>query len=160
MENLMRPMRSAIAATVLATAFGLAGCGSIGTPGAGGTMTAEAQIGAIRSSHGMTPLSRDAKLEAAALEQAGYMARAGKMEHTTGWGKDFATRIRSNGIEGNAAENLAHGRMDVGKVFQMWMDSPPHRHNMLNPRYRHYGLAYVKAGKNSDKRYWALVLGD
>lgn len=156
----MKTVRRALAATLAIAALGLAGCGSMQPTGGGTAVSAEARLASLRSQSGMPPLVRDERLEAAALQQAGYMARAGRMEHTTGWGKDFKTRIRANGIEGNAAENLAHGRMDVGRVLQMWMDSPPHRHNMLNPRYRHYGLAYVKAGKDSDKRYWALVLGD
>ena len=53
------------------------------------------------------------KLEKAAAEQAGYMARASKMSHKTGWRKDFATRMHKNGVEGAAAENVAYGAMDA-----------------------------------------------
>ena len=35
------------------------------------------------------------------------MASSGKMVHTTARGRDFLTRVRGNGIEGAAAENIA-----------------------------------------------------
>jgi uncharacterized protein YkwD len=104
-------------------------------------------------------LSSDARLEQAARQQAGYMAGAGRMSHTTGWGKDFAARVKDNGIEGAAAENIAEGRMDLPRLFDMWMRSPPHRRNMLDARFGHFGLAYAGGGKNGQWRYWALVLG-
>jgi uncharacterized protein YkwD len=81
------------------------------------------------------------------------------MAHTTGWGKDFASRVKENGIEGAAAENIAEGRMDVPRLVDMWMHSPPHRRNMLDPRFTRFGLAYATDGKNDQWRYWALVLG-
>jgi uncharacterized protein YkwD len=65
--------------------------------------------------------------------------------------------MRQNGVEGPAAENIAHGRMEVAKVFQMWVDSPPHRRNMLDPRFSRYGLA--SATDAEGRRYWALVMG-
>jgi uncharacterized protein YkwD len=87
------------------------------------------------------------------------MAGARRMEHTTGWGKDFASRVKDNGIAGAAAENIAEGRMDLARLFDMWMKSPPHRRNMLDARFTRFGLAYVRDSKNADWRYWALVLG-
>ena len=50
------------------------------------------------------------------------MARSAEMSHRTGWRKDFATRMKENGVEGAAAENVAHGAMDPEKLFRMWMD--------------------------------------
>lgn len=104
-------------------------------------------------------MAPDSQLEQAALQQAHFMAGAGRMEHTTGWGKDFASRVSDNGIEGAAAENIAQGRMDLTRLFDMWMNSPPHRRNMLDPRFTRFGLAYVADAKRPDWRYWALVMG-
>lgn len=126
--------------------------------GVGGAGSATGYMSEIRTSQGLAPLAYDARLEAAALEQAGYMARSGRMDHTTGWGRDFSTRMGHNSIGGPAAENIAAGRMDMRKVFQMWMDSPPHRRNMLDPRMSRFGVAYVPGGKDGQTRYWALVL--
>lgn len=123
----------------------------------GASRSGESYLAEIRSSHGLSPLSPDGTLEKAARQQAGYMAGAGKMTHTTGWRKDFATRMERNGVEGAAAENVAHGRMNLGKLFDMWMHSEGHRRNMLDPRFSKYGLASATA--SDGERYWALVLG-
>lgn len=127
--------------------------------GGGASTTGVAYLQTIRSEHGLPPLTPNPTLERAALQQAGYMARAGRMAHTTGLGKDFATRMNANGVEGAAAENIAHGRMEPAKLFSMWMNSDGHRRNMLDPRFSSFGLAYVRADAGSEERYWALVLG-
>ncbi|HEV2504296.1 MAG TPA: CAP domain-containing protein [Mesorhizobium sp.] len=139
----------------------LAGCGTLRTTGEGGGASSSASglVGKIRSSAGLSAMAPDSQLEQAALQQARYMAGAGRMEHTTGRGKDFASRVSDNGIEGAAAENIAQGRMDLTRLFDMWMNSPPHRRNMLDPRFTRFGLAYVADAKRPDWRYWALVLG-
>jgi uncharacterized protein YkwD len=115
-------------------------------------------LAAIRASHGLSRLSADPRLERAALQQAGYMARAGRMAHDTGRGRDFASRMNGDGIAAPAAENLAHGRIDPDRLFAMWMASPGHRRNMLDERMNRFGLAYVDEGGNGGQRYWALVL--
>lgn len=140
----------------------LSACGSLRRPpggGAGASASATSIMNGYRAANGLSALSPDPQLEKAALEQAGYMAGAGRMAHTTGRGKDFASRVKGNGIAGAAAENIAEGRMDLTRLFAMWMNSPPHRRNMLDPRFTRFGLAYVRDGEKADWRYWALVLG-
>jgi uncharacterized protein YkwD len=114
-------------------------------------------INAIRTSKGLAPLAADARLERAALQQAGYMVRSGRMAHTTERGRDFAARMDDNGIGGPAAENIAHGRMDLERLFSMWMNSEHHRLNMLDPRFSRFGLAYADEAE-SGRKYWALVM--
>ena len=93
----------------------------------------------------------DPRLEQAALRQSGYMARAGRMTHRTGYGKDFVSRLRDDGIAGPAAENIARGRMELGQVFDAWMNSSGHRRNMLDPRFSRYGLASVEEAGGSGR---------
>ena len=130
---------------------------SIDTASVGASASAQEVYGYVRGSAGLSSAKPDPALEKAAMQQARYMAATGRMVHTTGRGRDFATRMRQNGVEGPAAENIAHGRMEVAKVFQMWVDSPPHRRNMLDPRFSRYGLA--SATDAEGRRYWALVMG-
>lgn len=130
---------------------------SIDTASVGASASAQEVYGYVRSSAGLSAARPDPALEKAAMQQARYMAATGRMVHTTGRGRDFSTRMRQNGVEGPAAENIAHGRMEVAKVFQMWVDSPPHRRNMLDPRFSRYGLA--SATDAEGRRYWALVMG-
>lgn len=130
------------------------------TPGkvAGASAAANSNVQGIRSENGLAGLNADATLERAALQQAGYMASAGRMAHTTSWGRSFASRVRDNKIHGLAAENIAMGHMDMDQLFARWMASPPHRRNMLDPQFTRFGLAYAESTNGSAERYWALVL--
>ncbi|MBX3582479.1 MAG: CAP domain-containing protein [Rhizobiaceae bacterium] len=164
MNKITRRRFSAPAALALLSAVVLSGCQSIADFGysgsgnaVGSSASGEAYLAAIRREHGLQPLKSDPKLEKAAAQQAAYMADASKMTHRTGWRKDFATRMRQNGVQGAAAENVARGYMEPSRVFQMWMNSKGHRRNMLDPRFAHYGLSSAKDG--SGQKYWALVLG-
>ncbi|GLS37048.1 hypothetical protein GCM10010869_26410 [Mesorhizobium tianshanense] len=153
--------RALLRAAGLAALAGLAGCATVLPTGEGAGVSASAagRLAGIRTSAGLGPLVPDPRLEQAALQQAGYMARGGRMTHTTGWGKGFASRVRGNGIAGAAAENIAAGRFDEPKLFDIWMHSAGHRRNMLDPRFTRFGLAYVRDGRDSSLRYWSLVLG-
>ncbi len=146
----------------LAAMTGLAACSTVSLPtgeGAGVSSSATATLAGIRASAGLPALVPDAQLERAALQQAGYMASRERMSHTTGWGKDFASRMKDNGVRGAAAENIAEGRFDQQKLFDIWMHSAGHRRNMLDPDFSRFGLAYVRDGRDGAVRYWSLVLG-
>lgn len=151
--------RSLLGFAAVAAIAPLAACQSIGTAGksAGASGSASSNIAAIRSANGLGTMTSDSALERAAAQQAVYMARAGRMTHTTGLGRSFAARVEDNEIHGAAAENIAVGHMDIDRLFAMWMASPPHRRNMLDARFKRFGLAYAETA-NSSERYWALVL--
>jgi uncharacterized protein YkwD len=141
-------------------AFTLAACGTVheAGPGAGVSASARSTVAELRQENGVEPLKADAALEKAALQQAGYMARSGEMEHTTRLGRDFVSRMKQDKIHGLRAENIAYGAFDTSKVLDVWMHSPPHRKNMLDARIRRFGLAYVSDGNG--RRYWAMVMAD
>jgi uncharacterized protein YkwD len=153
--------RMLLRAASLAALAGLAACATVLPTGEGAGVSASGagRLAGIRASAGLGPLVADPRLEQAALQQAGYMARGGRMTHTTGWGKGFASRVKGNGITGAAAENIAEGRFDEQKLFEIWMHSAGHRRNMLDPRFTRFGLAYVRDGRDNSLRYWSLVLG-
>lgn len=149
-------------AAALCALLALAACQTARSPGegAGASASAADRLAQIRFDNGLPALVSDSRLERAALTQSGYMATAARMTHDTGWGKDFPSRMKKDGIEGVAAENLAHGRMDLSKLFAIWMKSQFHRRNMLDPRLSRFGLAYVRAKNGSEERYWTLVVGN
>ena len=150
---LRRGARNAAAALAL---LALAACqSSMFSGGDAASASGTAYLADIRSSHGLKPLLADPELERAALRQAGYMAAAGSMKHTTGFGRTFSARMKSTEINGAAAENIAQGRMSLDELFDMWMASEGHRRNMLDPRFGRFGLASAGEG---EERYWALVL--
>ena len=145
-------------AFVLATSLILlAACSP--TPGIeGSTYRGPTSLAGIRAENGLSSLSADPALEAAALEQARFMADAGMMAHTTRRGGTFSNRMRSKPTNGGAAENIAHGRFGTDELFRRWMESPPHRRNILNRTFSRYGLASATDPKGGGRRYWALVL--
>jgi uncharacterized protein YkwD len=150
-------IRAVVAATGL---LALSGCADLGVVSESDVATSSAvsYMNDARRSNGLPAASPDAQLDRAALEQARYMAAAGEMTHITRRGRDFASRTKDNEIKGTAAENVAYGATDIGRVMQMWMDSPAHRRNMLDPRFSHFGVATATDARG--KRYWAMVLGE
>ncbi len=152
--------RRFISLAAVATLLPVAACQTMGPAGngTGASGSASTNIDNIRKANGLSLLASDSTLEKAAGQQAVYMAKAGRMAHNTGWGKSFEARVQDNEIHGAAAENIAMGRMDIDRLFAMWMASPPHRRNMLDARFNRYGLAYAEAKGGGGERYWALVL--
>ncbi|MDW6024944.1 CAP domain-containing protein [Mesorhizobium sp. BAC0120] len=157
-----RPALAAPIAALLVSLIGLSACGTLGpgvvTESGGVTRSALGYMNQARQANGVAPAAPDARLEQAALEQARYMASAGRMTHTTRLGRDFVSRKNANRIDGAAAENVAvdYGNPDIGRIMKMWMASPGHRRNMLNPAYSHFGVA--SAADDKGRHYWAMVL--
>jgi uncharacterized protein YkwD len=152
--------RAAMAAMAMLSLATLSACADLGavTESDFASTSAASYMDAARRSNGVRAATPDAQLDRAALEQARYMAASGEMTHATRRGRDFASRKKDNEIKGVAAENVAYGATDIGRVMQMWMESPPHRRNMLDPRFSRFGVASATDAKG--KRYWAMVLGE
>lgn len=51
-------------------------------------------------------------------------------------------------------ENLAAGQTSCEMVVQQWMDSPGHRANILNKKFKFLGVAYLYNEKGHYKHYW------
>ena len=152
--------RNLLPMAALCASLALAACqtgGPVATSG-GASASGVSYLTEIRTSHGLPPLAYDARLEQAALQQAAYMARSGRMEHTTGWGKDFARRMKSNGVDAPAAENIAVGQDSAAAAFEAWYRSPKHLENMLGAGYRGLGVAVVSNPASGGLPYWAMVL--
>jgi uncharacterized protein YkwD len=156
--------RPGLGLAIAALLIGLSGCGTLKpgvvTDSGGATSSALSYMNEARQANSVALAAPDARLEKAALEQARYMASAGEMTHTTRWGRDFVSRKNANGIRGVAAENVAveYGDPDIGHIMKMWMNSPGHRRNMLDPRFSHFGVA--SAADSKGRHYWAMVLGE
>jgi uncharacterized protein YkwD len=73
----------------------------------------------------------------------------------------FSERIRATGyLFSVAAENIALGALDPAGVVKIWMDSPPHRANILNPEVTDvgFGLSEPDDPDQTILRYWSLSL--
>lgn len=108
------------------------------------------QLNAVRAQHGLAPLKESKELDAAAAEHSREMAVDGYFDHSSLDGTSFSTRIAhwygSSGYSyWSVGENLLWSSPAIGAVraLQLWMRSPEHRANILNPRWREIGVSAV-----------------
>lgn len=95
-----------------------------------------------RSTNGLSSLTINQKLVAAAQAKADDMAARGYFAHTSPDGKDSWYWFRVAGYDyQSAGENLAVDFSDSVDVESAWMNSPSHRDNLLNAKYTEIGIA-------------------
>jgi uncharacterized protein YkwD len=109
-----------------------------------------AGINDIRRARGLRPLRNNARLAAAADFHSKDMARKGYFEHDSANGTAFWRRIErfylSRGFRSwTVGENLLWGSQTYGPAFAVreWMNSPPHRANILSREWREIGIGAV-----------------
>lgn len=118
----------------------------------------------FRRSNGRAPLAPNAALDAAAAEFAAFMARTGRYSHEAD-GREPAQRAEAQGYAWClVAENIAFVMSSAGiepaelpgRFVQGWIDSPGHRHNLLEPDATEIGVAV--AGSARGDRYYAVQM--
>ncbi len=110
-----------------------------------------------RAEKQLSPLRGNSLLAAAAARHARDMAAHDKMSHEGSDGSDPETRIHEAGYYGQRlAENVAEGYKTSDEVLAGWMDSPPHRENILGD-FRDMGAA--RATNPDGKVFWAVEFG-
>ena len=119
-----------------------------------------------RRSHGLVPLSGNARLGRAAGRYAADMVRRGYFSHVSPEGLTFVDRLRDAGYLGrcawSAGETLAWGsgaESSPRSRVQAWMHSPPHRAVLLGRSYREAGIAVVK-GSPGDGTVGSTYVGE
>jgi len=108
------------------------------------------QVNVLRASRGLVRLRVSPGLTAAATAHSTSMARKGYFSHNSANGASFSQRLAyfypARGFRSwSVGENLLWSSPDVGaaRALKLWLASPPHRANLLNPRWREIGLAAV-----------------
>ena len=108
-------------------------------------------INAERSSRGLGALRMNARLSRAAAGHSRDMVRNTYFSHDSIDGKTMLDRIRAAGYVGRnsvftVGENLGWGsgrKAAPRALVQTWMNSPPHRANILQGRFRELGVGLV-----------------
>jgi Cysteine-rich secretory protein family len=96
-----------------------------------------------RANAGLEPLAWDNALADAAQHHADRMVRGGALSHQYSGETDLAQRAAQSGARFQTiAENIALGDSPQ-TISTQWMDSPPHRANILDPRLNAVGIAIV-----------------
>ena len=164
--------------TALAVAFALAtlaltaptsalaaGCANADVlPGEGSEATlAKATVCLVnreRTRRHMRALRVNRRLSRAAVVHTQDMIERHYFEHVSLAGRDVVDRLLSTGYLGKVrtwlvGENLAWGRgtrSTPRQIVTSWMNSPGHRRNMLNRRFREIGIGVVFSAPDGNSR--------
>jgi len=118
----------------------------------------------LRAASGWKPLSSEPRLSAAALRFAQYMAETDRYGHEVD-GRQPAERARAQGYDHClTAENIAFASSARGfqadelaqRLFDGWVQSPPHRRNLLDGDMTEAGMAVAQSARSG--RYYAVQL--
>lgn len=99
-----------------------------------------------RLERGLAPLAVHPGLRAAAEKHSRKMADMGSMAHDYPDYPSLAERLRAEEVcFTRAGENVAHGEgVGLGDIHDGFMQSPPHRGNILDSRYTDIGIAVFR----------------
>ena len=101
---------------------------------------------AARSEQGLAPLRWDDSLAQAARAHADLMLQTGQFSHQLPGEAALPVRAAQAGAHFQTiAENIAEGP-GVDSIQNSWMNSPPHRANILDPNLNAVGFAVVGHG--------------
>jgi uncharacterized protein YkwD len=124
-------------------------------------------INAERSARRLRPVSSNERLQRAAQwmaddmarHQTLDMARHQTLDHTDSRHRDVAARLEAFCYNGARlmAENIAKGQKTPDAVVKGWLQSPPHRANLLHPEVQEVGIG--RALDQDGGQYWVLDLG-
>lgn len=113
-----------------------------------------------RTGRRMRALRVNRRLSRAAVSHTRDMISRSYFEHVSAAGKNVVDRLLSTGYLGQVkswlvGENLAWGagsRSSPREIVISWMNSPGHRRNILNRRFREIGIGVVfgAPGRNSE----------
>jgi uncharacterized protein (TIGR03000 family) len=109
-------------------------------------------INAEREKAGLDPLVADPKLNRAARSHSLNMAKQSTLAHELD-GKGASERMKDAGYRLRMfGENCGVGSRTPAQVVQMWLNSPPHKENILKAEFNETGLG-IATGKGGKKYY-------
>ena len=115
-------------------------------------------VNSLRASYGLPAFIYDAKLAAAAQNQAAWMAQTGIYSHYQTNGSSPQSRANAAGYSGTANENIVGGtNLSPREGVLWWQNSAIHNQTMLSRQYIHAGVGYAVSGDG--QRMYVLVVG-
>lgn len=119
------------------------------------------KINKVRQNEGLPLLSFNPSLMRAARGHSAQMLQSGHFSHLGAHKSTFSERInKAEYLCLEAAENIAFCPLDAKRMLGIWMNSTPHRRNLLSPAIFHLGVAAAPESKlkSRDNHYWTLSL--
>jgi len=110
-----------------------------------------------RSDNGIGRVRDNVRLRNAAVNHSQSMVSQGFFSHTSLNGRTFVDRIESTGYMRGArswlvGENLVWGSGELStpaNLVKAWMESPPHRANLLRGRFKELGVGVQRGTPNN-----------
>lgn len=161
MKKILRVLAVMLAVLTFGTSLALAAArpqgnsDGAGTEDYGSNFPAEVLelVNQERARAGVRPLQPAEDLTAAASIRAEELPR--RFAHTRPDGRDCFTAIKRHYRA--AGENIAAGQRSPAEVMDSWMHSEGHRHNILNPAFKYFGLGFYAAPDSAMKFYWTQL---
>jgi uncharacterized protein YkwD len=100
-----------------------------------------------RARRGISPLRLNDRLSRAAARHSADMARRNYFEHGNFVGRIRAVDYLSGASSWRVGENIAWGTGRYARpaaIVRAWMNSPPHRRNILNSGFREIGIGIAR----------------
>ncbi|MEZ5100838.1 MAG: CAP domain-containing protein [Thermoleophilia bacterium] len=109
-----------------------------------------AAINDLRARYDLAELRPNQQLARAAAAHASAMAEGGFFSHSSADGSAFSDRVLrfyrvTQARRWSIGENLLWASPEPGvrRALRMWLESPPHRRALLDPRWRDLGLVAI-----------------
>ena len=118
-----------------------------------------------RRQHGLHKLRANPRLSLASQRHSNDMARRKYFEHGNFVGRIKASRYLQGSGSWSVGENIAWGSGELAtpnEIVKAWMNSPPHRHNILHGQFKEIGLGVtrgVPVRQNYDGATYATDFG-
>jgi uncharacterized protein YkwD len=109
-------------------------------------------INAFRAQHGLAELRINTQLTTAARAHSHQMAQKGYFAHESADGSAFWKRMHgfyASAHSWSVGENLLWSSpgIDGARALKLWLASPEHRKNLVDPRWREIGVSAVHAAQ-------------
>jgi len=119
-----------------------------------------ALVNSARAAHGLPSLTPQTQLTAAAREHNFDMACNNFASHTGSDGSTLRERVGRQGYTFSwIGENYYVGHVDPQSAFSWWMNSTPHRDNILNVHYSQIGVGYAWDASSPYGGYYTIDFG-
>lgn len=114
-------------------------------------------INDVRLARGLSELKWDSRLARCAALMAVDQSDQDELSHVDRKGRNFRKRVQDSvqPFPLEARENLGCGSADQDVILDAWLDSLPHRENLLAPKLDSIGVAFEN--RQNKKPVWAVV---
>jgi uncharacterized protein YkwD len=150
--------RIALGVAALAVTAAVPTAGALASPGSQRATLSQLEssvlvdINAFRGQHGLVKLRLNTQLTTAARAHSQQMAQKGYFAHESADGSVFWKRLHgfyASSHSWSVGENLLWSSpgIDGARAVELWLASPEHRKNLLDPHWREIGVSAVHAAQ-------------